>query len=154
MFHRQVTNILFLNHNGTFLINCKSVIFLCFIYQKWFCLPLGTHNLAIVFQFRRFVNQGWLFFLLGFTTSLSVCLSSENSFIKGAFLFFIVCITTSLSLWLSSDDSLMSRFISLSEHDFLMDTSSLIRHRFDVEIPRGKFVEITSILKGESTWKL
>ena len=35
-----------------------------------------------------------------------------------------------------------------------MDTSSSICHRFDVEIPRGKFVEITSILKGESTWKL
>ena len=35
-----------------------------------------------------------------------------------------------------------------------MDTSLLIRHRFDVEIPRGKFAEITSILKGESTWKL
>ena len=35
-----------------------------------------------------------------------------------------------------------------------MDTSSSIRHRFDVEIPRGKFVEITSILKGESMWKL
>ena len=25
--------------------------------------------------------------------------------------------------------------------------------RFDVEIQRGKFVEITSILKGDSTWK-
>ena len=35
-----------------------------------------------------------------------------------------------------------------------MDTSSSIRHRFEVEIPRGKFIEITSILKGESTWKL
>ena len=35
-----------------------------------------------------------------------------------------------------------------------MDTSSSIHHRFDVEIQRGKFVEITSILKGESTWKL
>ena len=42
-----------------------------------------------------------------------------------------------------------------------MDTSSSIRHRFNVRIPRGKFVEITSILKGEprgnydidSTWK-
>ena len=34
------------------------------------------------------------------------------------------------------------------------DTSSSIHHPFDVEIPRGKFVEITSILKGESTWKL
>ena len=33
-----------------------------------------------------------------------------------------------------------------------MDTS--FRHRSDVEIPRGKFVEILSILKGESTWKL
>ena len=29
----------------------------------------------------------------------------------------------------------------------------LIRHRFDVEIPSGKFVEISSIWKGESTWK-
>ena len=35
-----------------------------------------------------------------------------------------------------------------------MDTSSLIRHWSDVEIPHGKFVEISSILKGESTWKL
>ena len=35
-----------------------------------------------------------------------------------------------------------------------MYTSLFIRHRFDVEIPRGKFVEIRSILKGESTWKL
>ena len=35
-----------------------------------------------------------------------------------------------------------------------MDTSSSIRHRFDVEIPREKFVEMTQILKGESTWKL
>ena len=43
-----------------------------------------------------------------------------------------------------------------------MDTSSSIRHRFDVEIPRGKFVEITSILKlnprgnydTDSTWIL
>ena len=35
-----------------------------------------------------------------------------------------------------------------------MDTSSSIRNQFDVEIPRGKFVEITSILKDESPWKL
>ena len=35
-----------------------------------------------------------------------------------------------------------------------MDTSSSIRHRLDVEIPREKFPEITSALKGESTWKL
>ena len=35
-----------------------------------------------------------------------------------------------------------------------MDTSSLIRHRLDVKIPRGNFVEISSILKSESTWKL
>ena len=32
-----------------------------------------------------------------------------------------------------------------------MDTSSSIRHRFDVEISRGKFVEISLILKDEST---
>ena len=61
MSHRQVTNILFFNHNVIFLINYKSVNFLCFTYQKWFCLPLGIHNLAIAFQFRRFVNQGWFF---------------------------------------------------------------------------------------------
>ena len=35
-----------------------------------------------------------------------------------------------------------------------MDTSSLIRRGFDFEIPCGKFVEITSILKAEFTWKL
>ena len=35
-----------------------------------------------------------------------------------------------------------------------MDKSSSIRHRFDVEIPRGKFVKMISILKGKSTWKL
>ena len=35
-----------------------------------------------------------------------------------------------------------------------MDTSPSIGHRFDVKIPPGKFVEIKSILKGESTWKL
>ena len=29
-----------------------------------------------------------------------------------------------------------------------MDTSLSIRHHFNVEIPRGKFVEISSILKG------
>ena len=37
---------------------------------------------------------------------------------------------------------------------YTMDISSSICHRFDVEIPRGKFIETTSILKGESTWKL
>ena len=35
-----------------------------------------------------------------------------------------------------------------------MDTSSSIWHLFNVEIPLGKFVEILSILIGESTWKL
>ena len=35
-----------------------------------------------------------------------------------------------------------------------MDTPSSIRHRFDVEIPRGKFVKFTLILEGESTWRL
>ena len=34
------------------------------------------------------------------------------------------------------------------------DTSSSIGHRFNVEIRRGKFVEITLVLKGESTWRL
>ena len=35
-----------------------------------------------------------------------------------------------------------------------MDTWSLICHRFDAKIPRGKFVKMTKILKGKSTWKL
>ena len=35
-----------------------------------------------------------------------------------------------------------------------MDTSSSIRHRFNAETPRGKLVEVSSILKGESMWKL
>ena len=35
-----------------------------------------------------------------------------------------------------------------------METSSLIHHRFDGETPHGKFVDITSILKVESMWKL
>ena len=38
--------------------------------------------------------------------------------------------------------------------NYPMDTSSSIRHLFEIEIPRGKFVEISSILKGESVWKL
>ena len=32
-----------------------------------------------------------------------------------------------------------------------MDSSWSIRHPFDVDIPRGKFVKMTKILKGEST---
>ena len=35
-----------------------------------------------------------------------------------------------------------------------MDTSSSIPHRLNAETLRGKFVKISSILKGESTWKL
>ena len=35
-----------------------------------------------------------------------------------------------------------------------MDTSSSIRHWFDVETPRGKFVEISSISKRKCTRKL
>ena len=37
---------------------------------------------------------------------------------------------------------------------FPTDTSSSIRHRFDFKIPRGMFVEISSILRHDSTWKL
>ena len=45
-------------------------------------------------------------------------------------------------------------YLFLYDWYYPMGTSSSIRHRFDGEIPRGKFVKITSILKGESTWKL
>ena len=92
MSHRQVTNILFFNHNVIFLINYKSVNFLCFTYQKWFCLPHGIHNLAIAFQFRRFVNQGWYFLPFGIYNLTAVRISSKDSLIKDAFLFFLVCI--------------------------------------------------------------
>ena len=51
-------------------------------------------------------------------------------------------------------DLVISMYNSLMYSNNPMDTSSLIIHRFDVEIARGKFEEITSILKGESTWKL
>ena len=44
--------------------------------------------------------------------------------------------------------------LSILPSNFPMDTSSSIRHRFHIEIPRGKFVDISSILKGKSTWKL
>ena len=55
-----------------------------------------------------------------------------------------------LVMWLRST----LKFLFVFDFNYPMDTSSSIRHRFDVEIPRGKFVEITSILKGESMWKL
>ena len=53
----------------------------------------------------------------------------------------------------------VDNYFNLPKYKFIMlwfptGTSSSIRHRFDVEIPRGKFMEITSILKGESTCKL
>ena len=34
-------------------------------------------------------------------------------------------------------------WLKFTSHSIPMDTSSSIRHRFDVEIPRGKFVEMT-----------
>ena len=46
------------------------------------------------------------------------------------------------------------KFLSFCFAAYPMDTSSSILHRLDVKIPRGNFVEITSILKGQSTWKL
>ena len=46
-------------------------------------------------------------------------------------------------------DLVISMYNSLMYSNNPMDTSSLIIHRFDVEIARGKFEEITSILKGE-----
>ena len=45
-------------------------------------------------------------------------------------------------------------YVRWFQFEIPMDTSSLIFHRFDIDIPHGKFVEISSILKGESTWKL
>ena len=64
-------------------------------------------------------------------------------------------VISSVTYWLK--DSLNLELLSFDlpyTHTCPMDTYSSIRHRFDVEIPCGKFVEITSILKGESMWKL
>ena len=46
------------------------------------------------------------------------------------------------------------KYFRILMNRFPMDTSSLICHRFEFEIPRWKFVQIPSILKGESKWKL
>ena len=52
-------------------------------------------------------------------------------------------------------DFVFSRFFVIFTLTFIpMDISLSIRHRFNVNVPRGKFVEIFSILKGESKWKL
>ena len=44
--------------------------------------------------------------------------------------------------------SLLYHLCNLFNWIYPMDTSSLIRHQFDVETPRGNLVEITSTLKG------
>ena len=61
------------------------------ILSSRFC-HLEIHNLAIAFQFRRFVNQGWYFLPFGIYNLTEVRLSSKDSLIKDAFLFFLVCI--------------------------------------------------------------
>ena len=62
MSHRQVTNILFFNHSVIFLINYKSIIFLCFIKSDFvFLLRFGT-SLSLS-------NLG-VSFLLNFCTNL------------------------------------------------------------------------------------
>ena len=45
------------------------------------------------------------------------------------------------------------RSILVSGQMFPMDTSLPVCHRFDIEIPLRKSVYISSIVKGESTWK-
>ena len=72
----------------------------------------------------------------------------------------LVCSNISVGSWARAKGrcidvfprTLLSRLCNLES--FPMDTSLSMRHRFDIEIQRGKFVEITLILKGESTWKL
>ena len=63
--------------------------------------------------------------------------------------------TSQTNLWRGSLDIRLHNFGSnWVQIAYPMDTFSSIHCRFDVEIPRGKFVEITAILKDESTWKL
>ena len=56
--------------------------------------------------------------------------------------------TSKMSQWTNQ------RYPNGNIKDIPMDTSLSIRHQFDVEIPRGKFVKISLILKDKSTWKL
>ena len=76
--------------------------------------------------------------------------------------FRLLCLTTKLELfsemlvfpfWGNCFESSTFPFVPFT---FLipMDTSSSIRHRFDVEIRHGKFVKISSILKSNYMWKL
>ena len=54
-------------------------------------------------------------------------------------------------------DSIMCRYFYIRFIHFTLKSKTQwthLHHRLDIEIPRGKFVEISSILKGESTWKL
>ena len=67
--------------------------------------------------------------------------------------FFAIQIIWFILHWKSSITGKWIKFFAIYKNH-PMDTSSSIRHWSDVKIPRGKFVEITSVLKGESTWKL
>ena len=60
------------------------------------------------------------------------------------------CSLRALHHWLMEGQVYLHRFSPM----VLSICDCKILRRFDVEIPRGKFAEITSILKGESTWKL
>ena len=54
-------------------------------------------------------------------------------------------------------DPLLEFFINFVQNEWgqcPMDTSPSIHHRLNVEISRGTFVKVLSILKGKSTWKL
>ena len=77
------------------------------------------------------------------------CNSCYGVCIYLAYVFYVyICIYTFCYIYV------LRLTISYTAAHYPMDTSSSIPHRFDVEIRRGKFAEITSILKGEFTWKL
>ena len=48
----------------------------------------------------------------------------------------------------------ISTDLGIKAIDYSMGTSSPICHQFSIENPRGKFVKISPIFRGESTWKL
>ena len=72
--------------------------------------------------------------------------------------FFSQCLTVNCSLkWVFKLQNVWKNSFSRvkgRKNGIPMETSLSIFQQFGVEIPRGKFVDIASILKGKSTWKV
>ena len=94
----------------------------------------------INFMVTLFITCKWKFL----STTRFTCICHDFRILKAPFLFNSIF----------DQNQLKKKKDQIIYNLFLMDTSSSIRHRFDVENPRGRFAEIISILKGEFMWKL